>query len=78
MQFAKKSLEVSVQAAAIFSSIMGSEDDCQKVQTLLDPTTIPAIISAKETEPDILQLFLSVTTTWCYSMNRTRLKLLGK
>ena len=57
---------------------MNSEDDQLKVQFFLDPTVIPAVIAATQTEPEIIPLILSATTTWCYSLNRERIKLLGK
>ena len=76
--FAADSLKVSVNANSIFFKIMHGKDDLRKVQTLLDPTVIPEIIAAAQSEPLILDILFGITTTWCYSMNRTRLKLLGK
>ena len=57
---------------------MSSEDDQLKMQFFLDPTVIPVVIAAAQTEPDIIPLILSATTTWCYALNRERMKLLGK
>ena len=78
--FAIDSLSVSEIATTIFKNIIYSEDDQKKVQLLLDPSVIPEIICENQAKnnDDILHLFLSITTTWCYSMNRTRNKLLGK
>ena len=71
-------LSASPTASLIAHNIMNSEDDQLKVQFFLDPTVIPEIIEAAQSEPNILSLILSVTTTWCYSMNRERIKLRGK
>ena len=76
-RFAVISLSKSEKANAIFNSIYNGKDDNKIVQLLLDPSVVPEIIAAKQSEPDILQLMLSVTTTWCYALNRTRSKLLG-
>ena len=71
-------LSQSLKASAIANEIMSSEDDYLKMQFFLDPTVIPVVIAAAQTEPDIIPLILSATTTWCYSLNRERMKLLGK
>ena len=77
-RFAKETLSVSEKATQLFTEIFDGEDDNLKIQLLLDPSVLPKVIAAKQCEPNILPLLLSVTTTWCYSMNRMRLKLLGK
>ena len=79
MKFALESLSVSEQATTIFTNIISSEDDQKKVQLFLDPSVIPEIIceTQKNKNDDILHLFLSISTTWCYSINRTRIKLIG-
>ena len=58
--------------------IFNSKDDKAIVQMLLDPSIVPEIIAATQNEAQVLELLLSVTTTWCYTLNRTRIKLLGK
>ena len=73
-----ETLSPSLEASSIASNILNSEDDQLKVQFFLDPTVIPEVIAAVQSEPNIISLILSVTTTWCYSMNRERIKLLGK
>ena len=70
-------LFVSRAATTIFYNILNSEDDNKKVKIFLDPTVIPEIIAASQ-EQDLTNLFLGVTTTWCYSINRERVKLMGK
>ena len=77
-RFAKETLSVSEKATQLFTEIFDGEDDNLKIQLLLDPSVLPKVIAANQCEPNILPLLLSVTTMWCYSMNRMRLKLLGK
>ena len=76
-RFAVSSLSKSEKANKIFNYIYKSKDDNKMIQLLLDPSVVPEVIAATQSEPDILQLMLSVTTTWCYTLNRTRSKLLG-
>ena len=71
-------LASSLTASTIAEKILNCEDDQRKMQFFLDPTVIPEVITAAQKEPDIVPLILSITTTWCYSMNRLRIKLLGK
>ena len=56
---------------------MGGKDDLKKVQFVLDPSTLSENIAAEQSETGILALILNITTTWCYALNRTRIKLLG-
>ena len=78
LRFAKEKLSENQTALLLFTNIMDGKDDNKKVQLLLDPAAIPDIISATQKDKTVLQSLLSVTTTWCYSINRTRTKLLGK
>ena len=78
LRFATDTLSSCTQASILFFDIIHSKDDNLKVQLLLDPTVIPSIISANQLDKTIFPLMLRVTTTWCYSMNRRRIKLLGK
>ena len=75
LRFAKETLSSSPTASKLFQNITESKDDDKIVQFLLDPSVVPEIIAASQS--DILPLLFSVTTTWCYSLNRTRIKLLG-
>ena len=48
-------------------------------QMLLDCTAIPATIAAKQTEgPSVIQQIFRFTRSWCYTIHKTRLKLLGR
>ena len=78
LRFAKEKLSENRTALTIFVNIMDGKDDNNKIQMLLDPAAIPEIITATQKDKTVLPLLLVVTTTWCYSMNRTRSKLLGK
>ena len=71
-------LEKLPTAAALFQQLQSSQDTDKFVQLLLEPSAVPEIISAAQLQPDILSPILRVTTTWCYAMHETRLKLLGK
>ena len=61
-------------AADIFYNTFKSKDDKAIVQMLL----VPEIIAETQKDAKVLQLILSVTTTWSYTLNRARIKLLGK
>ena len=77
LRYARESLSTSETASIIFESIYTSYDDNKKTQFFLDPSVVPEVIAAQQIEPGLLNIILSITTTWCYSLNRTRLKLLG-
>ena len=78
MRFSVEKLSENEVALSLFKTIMNGKDDKLKVQMLLDPSAVPIIIAETQKDGTILQSLLSATTTWCYSINRTRNKLLGK
>ena len=48
-------------------------------QLLLDPSVLPGAISLKQSkEPLILQHLFKFSRSWCYSVHKSRLKLLGR
>ena len=48
-------------------------------QLLLDPSVLPSAISLKQTkEPLILPHLLKFSRSWCFSVHKTRMKLLGR
>ena len=50
-----------------------------KMQFLLDPTDLPEVVDAVTLEgPELLQQLLYLSRTWCFSIHRDRLKLLGR
>ena len=49
------------------------------VQFLVDCSTLPDVISAgQQTGPDVVHHLFHITRTWCYSLHRERLKILGR
>ena len=78
LEYVRVTLSQSRTAADIFFNKFNSKDDKAIVQMLLDPSVVPEIIAATQSDAQVLELILSVTTTWCYTLNRTRIKLLGK
>ena len=76
-QFTRDRLATSPTALSIFEHLLSSNNHDHFIQFLLDPSAVPEIISAVQTEPDILNSVFRVTTTWCYAMHRSRLKVLG-
>ena len=78
LNFAQDTLSATPTAAVIFNDIIiHGKDDNLKVQFMLDPTVIPQVITACQSDNNLLQTILRITTTWCYSLNKTRRKLLG-
>ena len=75
--YGRDRLSESPIASSIYENILASQDSEKIVQFLLDPSAVPEIIAATQNIPEILPLFFRVTATWCYSLHRTRLKLLG-
>ena len=65
-------------AAAIFEKFLAYNDDKLKVQFLLDPSVIPEVIAAEQSKAGTLQQLMNITTTWCYSINKLRIKLQEK
>ena len=77
IRFARETLQTSEKASTILETTLGSKDDNRIVQLFLDPSVVPEVIAAEQTEPGTLNIILNVTTTWCYALNKTRMKLLG-
>ena len=73
LNFAQDTLSVCPSATKIF---IHGKDDHLKVQFMLDPTVIPVVIRAAQANNDIIPTILKITTTWCYSLNKTRKNLL--
>ena len=76
-RFARETLQSSEKASTILETTLSSKDDNRIVQLFLDPSVIPEVIAAEQTEPGTLNIILNITTTWCYALNKTRMKLLG-
>ena len=78
VQFARDRLAIFPSAITIFERRLLSPETDNFLQFLLDPSAVPEMIIATQSQPEILSSVFRVTTTWCYAMHRTRLKLLGK
>ena len=78
LQFTRNTLSQSAVSSRIFEQTISNKDEHRIVQFLLDPSAVPEIIAANQNDPTVLPLLFRVTTTWCYSLNRTRLQLLGR
>ena len=77
MNFALETLSSSASieyyaANVIFNQFMYSKDDNTKVQFVLDPSVIKEVITPEQTITGTLKLILSIPTTWCYSLNKSR------
>ena len=48
------------------------------VQFVLDCSVLPDVILAAQKDETVLPTLFKLTRTWCYSLHRTRLKLLGR
>ena len=77
MEYSKNALQQSTACASIFDEVVSGNDDT-KVQFMLDCSVLPSVISAAQKDDNIHALLYRVTRTWCYSLHRTRLKLLGR
>ena len=50
----------------------------KKVQFLLDCSTLPEVIAEVQNKSDILVDLFKFSRSWCYSINKSRLKLIGR
>ena len=66
----------SVCTAILETILKGTDETC--VQFLLDCSVLPMVISANQADRNVLPHLFKVTRTWCYSLHRTRLKLLSR
>ena len=62
----------------IFENILKEKDQATKVQFLVDCSVLPVVIKAAQVDEKILTTLFKATRTWCYTMHRSRLKLLGQ
>ena len=78
MEYSNQILKHHVEALNIFHTIFSSNEEETQVQFLLDCSVFPSVIQASQKNKLILPALFKVTHTWCYSMHRTRLKLLNR
>ena len=77
IEYARNILQHSPASTEILESVLSSDQDTL-VQFLLDCSALPVVIRAAQNDKTILPLLFKVSRTWCYSIHRTRLKLLGR
>ena len=63
----------------IITKFFYTDDDNYKTQFLLDCSTLPEVIHLRQLHGfTILHELFHLTRTWCYSLHRDRLKILGR
>ena len=79
-EYIKTTLMPSKLCSDIFVSICKNAKDDPKLwlQYVLDCSALPSIIAASQQDNSVLPLMFKATRTYCYSLHRTRLKLLGR
>ena len=75
LEYSRTVLQQSSTCSTIFEDILPTDNF---VQFILDCSVLPVVIHAAQHDKTILPLFFKISRTWCYSMHRTRLKLLGR
>ena len=78
ISYSRNILKHSLTCSEIFEQIITDTNEELLVQFVLDCSIIPTVIRAAQQEPCTLHLLFKISRTWCYSMHRTRLKLLGR
>jgi hypothetical protein len=75
LEYSRTVLQQSSTCSTIFEDILPTDNF---VQFILDCSVLPVVIHAAQHDKTILPLLFKISRTWCYSMHRTRLKLLGR
>ena len=78
LQYWRTVLKKSPSASAVVEDILASNDDEKLLQLVLDCSVLPEVTLASEDDDSVLPLLSKITRTWCYSLLRTRLKILGR
>ena len=78
VHYSRTILEQSQTAYNCFESIMNSEEDERVLNFLLNCSNMPDVCLAAGEDSVALPLLIKITQNWCYSLLRTRLKILGK
>ena len=73
----ERAYKINKKATSFLKTTLASKDDKKTAQLFPDPSVVPEVITAEQIQPGLLNIILNVTTTWCYALNRTRIKLLG-
>ena len=77
LEYSRSLATKSPTCSSILDNIMHSDEET-RVQFVLDCTVLPPVIAAAQHDKEVLPLLCKITRTWCYSLHRTRLKLLGR
>ena len=80
LQYARDKLAAAAappECASIFEAAISHENPEKTVQFFLDPSALPEVIQASRMNENILPTLFRITSTWCYSLHRLRLQLLG-
>ena len=77
LDFACAATEHSPYCRAILDTAMAGDEQVW-LQFVLDCSTLPDVIQASQSDASVLKTLFKITRTWCYSLHRARLKLLGR
>ena len=78
IEYSRNILQNYPYCAEIFEEILNDNTKDNFVQFVLDCSIMPAVIRASQLDKNSLAILFKICRTWCYSMHRTRLKLLGR
>ena len=78
LQYWRTVVKKSPIATDLIEEILASNDDEKFLKFLLDSSALPEVSLASEKDAAVLPLVTKITKTWCYSLLRTRMKILGK
>eukprot|EP00090_Calanus_glacialis_P009336 TRINITY_DN17719_c0_g1_i2.p1 TRINITY_DN17719_c0_g1~~TRINITY_DN17719_c0_g1_i2.p1 ORF type:complete len:156 (-),score=37.46 TRINITY_DN17719_c0_g1_i2:42-509(-) len=78
MQYWRTVLKQSPTTSVLVENILASNDDEKFLKLLLDCSALPEVTLATEDDATVLPLLSKITRTWCYSLLRTRMKILGR
>ena len=65
------------ECAIIFEAAIAHENPEKTLQFFLEPSALPEVIKASLKDENVLFTLFRVTSTWCHSLHRLRLQLLG-
>ena len=78
VEYSRSVLHQSPTCTKILEDMLSCSNQDTLVQFLLDCSALPDVIRAAQLDNTVLPLLFKISRTWCYSMHRTRLKLLGR
>ena len=76
LEYSLSLAEQSPLCLPIINTALAGGDEAW-VQFVLDCSTSADTIVATQSDPQILKVLFKITRTWCYSLHRSRMKLLG-